>query len=783
MKIKNLILVIIIISFSLFANSQNCTISGYVSDKETGEYLIGANIYATQQQKGVQTNSYGFFSLTLPAQDTVEISVSFIGYNPEIRKIFLTENEVINFELQAGVLINNVVINANSIDRNNEMGNLEIPVKQLNLIPTIGAESDLMKAFQLMPGVQSGNEGSSGLYVRGGSPDQNLILLDDVPLYYVNHLGGFVSIFNTEAINDVSLIKGSFPARYGGRLSSVMDVRMKDGNMKKLSGNFTISSVTSKIYLDGPIKKDKSSFMFSARGFLWGVVYQPLMRVLLQDMSVGYNFYDINAKYNHKINKNNRIYFSFYNGDDNLQFKISDKIIGSPEKALYSLKWGNLMTAIRWNKVFSPKIFSNLTFAYTRYRYVSDFSYTNKTDQETEYINYNYNTGINDLSLKYEFDYFVRDFYKIKTGTDFTIHSFNPGISNSVYKINDTIKNNNNVGNKPIMAIENTYYFENELKIGNKFTTNIGLRMSNYFVDNDYFTSFEPRILNRLSLNKNLSVKASYTKTKQNVHLLTSSTVSMPVDIWVPATSVAKPSEAHQFALGIYKSIYNNKIEFSVETYYKKLSNLIAYKEGISYQGASQNWEDKIETAGNGTSYGVELLIQKKHGKATGWIAYTYSKTDRQFDNINNGNRYPFKYDRKHDLSLVLNYKISKNINISGTWVFGTGYPFTLPSGKYPIINDSDGWEGSLDFVYNDDVYIWEDRNSRRMRSFHHLDLGANFEKQTKRGSRTWTISIYNVYNRQNPYYYYMRYEKREWKLYQQSLFPIIPSISYSFKF
>ncbi len=779
---KNLILIIIFFFSNSVVCSQNYTISGYVTDRQTGEQLVGATIYSPVLQKGSQTNSFGFYSLTLPVQDSILIQISYVGYNTVTNTFVLNKNKIISFELISGITTQNVVVNGNSIDKTIEMGKLQIPVKQLDLIPTLGAEPDLMKAFQLMPGVQSGNEGSSGLYVRGGSPDQNLILLDDVPLYYVNHLGGFVSIFNTDAINSVSLTKGSFPARYGGRLSSVMDVRMKEGNMKKVTGNVTLGTVTSKISIQGPVKRDVSSFIFSARGLLWGFVYQPLMRILLEDMSIGYNFYDINAKYNHKLNKNNRVYFSFYYGDDNLIFNVKENMFINDEKAIYTLRWGNLMTAVRWNKVFSQKLFSNLTFSYTRYRYVSDFSYTNKI--EKEYINYNYYTGINDFNFKYEFDYYVNSNYKIKTGTEAIFHNFNPGVTKTISKIENTTEHDTTIGNKSIMALENTYYFENEIKIGKRFTTNIGLRMSNYFINNKYFFSFEPRIINRFSLNKTLSIKASYSKTQQNIHLLTSSTVGMPVDIWVPATAIAKPSQSQQVAFGVFKSTFDNTIEISIETYYKELSNLIAYKEGVSYQGTSQNWQEKIETNGKGTSYGIELLIQKKAGVITGWLGYTYAKTYREFENINNGNKYPFKYDRTHDLSLVVNYKVNKKINLSASWVFGSGYPYTLPRGKYPIINDNQDWlTANLGFNYLDEVYIWEDRNSRRMRSFHHLDFGMNFKKQKKRGIRTWTISVYNVYNRQNPYFYYMNFENNEWKLFQQSLFPVIPSISYSFKF
>ncbi len=788
-QMKRLIFIFLILLTGFASKAQKYTLSGYVTDQSTGEPLIGATIYDRNSQKGTQTNSFGFYSLSLPANDSILLGISYIGYTTRNEKMVLTQNRTINFGLQEGIQIEAVSVTADKpINEKNEMGVLEIPVSQLKIIPAIGAEPDLMKAYQLMPGVQSGSEGSSGLYVRGGSPDQNLILLDDVTLYYVNHLGGFVSTFNSEAINNVKLVKGSLPAHYGGRLSSVMDIRMKDGNINKLSVNYTIGTLISGVTVQAPLKKDTSSFLISARGFFWGFLYQPISRILLKDVSVGYNFYDVNAKFNRKINKNNRIYFSFYTGDDNLAFRIKDKIFNSPEKGSYTLRWGNFLSAVRWNKIYSPKLFSNLTLAYTRYRYVSAFKHT--VSDTRELMTDKYKTGINDLSLKYEFDYFVSGNYDIKTGIDFISHSFNPGVTQFLYQIKDSTVSDFEVGNKSVRAYEGSFYLENKIKIADFIDLNVGVRIADYFAEKNHFFSVEPRILCGVSITDKSAVKLSYTEMQQNVHLLTSSTVSMPVEIWVPATKIAKPADAQQFAVGFFKSMIDSKLELSVEAYYKRTKNLIAYKEGISYQGTSQNWQQKIETDGKGISYGIELLLQKKIGKLTGWFAYTYSKTNRQFENINNGNPYPFKYDRTHDLSIVAAYKITDNIDVSISWVFGTGYPFTLPKGKYPIINDNsdyykyyDGEPDKRFFTLDEEAYIWEDLNSRRMRSFHHLDLGVNFRKEKKRGIRTWAISVYNVYSRQNPYFYYVDYDKNEYKLFQQSLFPIIPSISYNFKF
>ena len=741
--------------------SQKYTINGKVIDKYTGENIIGAIIFDTNSGNNSNTNSYGFYAVSFSKQDTVYLQISKLGYRPIIQKIKLKSDTTINFQLSENTQIDEVIIQEK---KNTTLGVINISAEQINTLPLIGAEADLIKAFQLMPGVQSGNEGSSGLYVRGGSPDQNLILLDDVPLYYVNHLGGFVSIFNSNAINDVKLIKGSFPARYGGRLSSVLDVRIKDGNLKKMHYNYSIGTLSSKFFYETPIKKDKSSFMFSARGFLWGFIWQPVSRLILKNVSVGYNFYDINLKYNLIINDKNRIYFSVYTGNDNLKYKVKDK----PLKANYLLNWGNTLSSFRWNKVFSKKTFSNLTIAYTRYKYLNEINYTDKNTKEN--IISQYSAGINDFSLKYDFNYFPVKNYSVNFGIQAIKHKFNPGAVFEYFAVGDSTVKETTIGNNKLQSSEGAFYLENKISINNFTDINAGIRMSDYFVENKHFLSAEPRVLLNLYFSEKLSLKSSYTETQQNIHLLTSSTVGLPADIWVPATKYAQPEKAKQFSVGIFKFLPKKNIEISIEGYYKNLNKLVAYKEGINFKSATTSWENKIEINGKGRSYGIELLLQKKIGKTTGWLAYTFSKTNRQFNNINNGNAYPFKYDRTHDISVVIVRKINKNITLSASWIFGSGYPYNLPLNKYISTN-------------NDEIFNWSERNSYRMRSYHHLDLSLFFTKNKKNGIRKWSVNIYNVYNRQNPYYYYLSDESGTWKLYQQSLFPIMPSISYSFEF
>ncbi|MBN2890342.1 MAG: TonB-dependent receptor [Bacteroidales bacterium] len=759
--------------------SQKAQISGYVSDNKTGERLIGAVVTDKTNNKAVSTNGFGFFSIDCPENTEIILQCSFIGYLP-IEKSFKTEkNLTYNFDLESGIAIKEVIISTNKqILNNSEMGTTTLPVSQVKLMPALGGESDILKAIQMMPGVQGGTEGSSGLYVRGGGIDQNLILLDDVPLYYVNHLGGFVSTFNTDAINDVKLIKGSFPARYGGRLSSVLDVRMKDGNMKKISGNYTISLVASKFLIEGPIKKDTSSFLISTRGLLWGFAYAGFSKLVFEDFMINYNFYDVNAKFNRILNEKNRIYFSFYYGDDNFVPRVFTE--DKNEKIIFPTRWGNFLSSVRWNKTFNSKLFSNTTLSYTRYRYKNSLQYSDKQTKSS--FEQTYLTGINDLSAKFEIQYFANNYLNFRVGADWTYHEFNPGFFHYISTEKDTLITDTTYGNKKIYSQEANFFIENSLKIGNHINLNIGGRFSNYLVDKKLFMAFEPRILANYKVNTKTSVKASFTQSHQNIHLLTSSTVGMPVDLWVPATSIAKPELSTQYSIGFYQILKKDLI-LSIEGYYKTMNNLISFSEGLSYYGAAQNWEQKIETEGIGTSYGLEILAEKKSGKLTGWISYTYANTSRQFENINNGKAYPFKYDRRHSLNIVTNYKINEKISLSASWVYGSGYPFTMAIGKYPYLNE----ENNNSFFYRDFyniAYIYPDRNSFRMRAFHHLDIGANFEKEKKNGVRTWTISVYNVYNRQNPFYYYMDTDQQgNWHLYQQSMFPIIPSISYSFKF
>ncbi len=772
--------------------SQNITISGYVYCASTGETLIGANIYDHELKRGTTSNSFGFYSFDLPTNDSAIIRISYTGYTTQTYNIFSAESINKDFKLSLGEQLDEVEITASSelpIEQSREMSLIKIPINQIQNLPAIGGESDIMKAMQLMPGVQSGSEGSNGLYVRGGSPDQNLILFDDVPLYYVNHLGGFVSIFNTDAIKSISLTKGGFPAHFGSRLSSVLDVRMKDGNTKETHGGIMFGLIASKAYIEGPIKKDTTSYLISYRRFLYDLITRPITKIVNDGTSVGYNFYDFNAKINHLINSKNRIYGSFYVGDDQIRSDFVEESGDDKEESKYLQRWGNLASAIRWNHLFNQKLFSNVTLSYTRYRFLTEDSNTSKSaDFNTSHFS-NFSSGINDLSFKIDFDYNLSTNYRMKFGLGSVYHAFKPGATH--YRLTDlNIESiDTTYSNSKLYAWDHAFYQENIFKIGSKLKLNLGMRATLYRVKSKTFSSFEPRGLANYSMNETSSIKFSYAKMQQYVHLLTSLGSAMPIDLWVPATDKLPPSVSHQWALGYARSYKKGMYELSIEGYYKEVLNLITYKAGVSYLSNSNKWEDQVEKDGLGVSYGIEILFQKKLGKTTGWVGYSLSKTNRKFENINNGKPYAYRYDRRHDISMVINHKLDENINLSATWVYGTGNAFTMAVGKYFIIDNTHG--GNIPAP----VHIYEGKNTHRMRSFHKLDVGINFHKKRKRGERIWNLSIYNLYNRQNPYFYYYDTSSGfansgstnevtyKTVIKQRSLFPFIPSISYSFRF
>jgi hypothetical protein len=788
--------VIFLSLLGLFTNgySQKISISGYVKDAASGEAITSATVTTADYLNYAISNSYGYYILTLnQSADSVKLQASFVGFSPSFFSVKPDKNLKVDFALINRNILGEVIVSAEkpaTYEKRKEMSVVSLPVSKVTAMPSLGGESDLLKSLQLMPGIQSGNEASSGLYVRGGSPDQNLMVIDDVPVYYVNHLGGFVSTFNSDAINSIKLVKGGFPAHYGSRLSSVVDIKMKEGNMKEFHGNAMIGMLASKIMIEGPIKKDNTSYMLSVRRFMYDLITRPLTRATsFNGTSVGYNFYDLNAKINHIISPKDRLYLSFYSGGD----KVLSRQKTQSDLNKMILEWGNILGSFRWNHLFSDKLFSNLTLYSTRYRLANDYSNTYTINNVKEKATATYWSGIVDVSVKADFDYYLNQNYKMKFGGTTIFHHFNPNTT-SYKSFENNAAIDTSFGSKKLNGLENAIYLENEISIGTRLFTNFGFRVTNYQIQDKSFTSFEPRFLTTFMVGENTLLKASYTSMNQYIHLLTGSGPNMQNDIWVPVTDAVAPSLSKQYAIGVEKIFRNGMYEVSLEGYHKTMNNLITYKDGVATLSSASDWQTMVETNGKGKSYGLEFLVQKTKGSATGWIAYTYSKTNRQFENKNNGKPYPFKYDRTHDISIVYLQKIKRNIQFSATWVYGTGNPYTLAAGKFRMITgtDNDLTNQSAYFTYGQ---VYNDLNSYRMRAYHKLDIGINFNKTVKRGVRTWSINIYNLYNRQNPYYYFLDTtyqfdekgrvipEATKTVLKQQSYFPIIPSFSYSLKF
>ncbi|SDX33691.1 TonB-dependent receptor [Hymenobacter psychrophilus] len=775
------------------------TVSGYVRDAATGENLIGVAVVSPATGEGTATNTYGFYSLTLPApaapSDSVRLLASYLGYERSRWATVATANASHNFRLRSisselgGVEIVGNRGTEERIERSTRMGTINVPIAQIKNLPKLFGETDVLKVLQLLPGVQSGGEGQSGLYVRGGSPDQNLILLDGTPVYNAAHLFGFFSVFNADALNNVELIKGGFPARYGGRLSSVLDISMKEGNMQEFHGEGAVGIVAAKLTLEGPIKKDTASFLISARRTYLDILAQPFIKSQLSAEgtggSIGYFFHDLNAKLNWKLSGRDRLYLSGYTGYDKFYARLRDKDKNSSDysRAEANLGWGNITAGLRWNRVVNDKLFMNTHFSYSKYQFEvgqeDEQRYTDNNGQaKTSKYSLRYFSNIRDLSLKTDFDYAPSPDHYIRFGGQYILHSFRPGALQEKGNFGD-VNAQTKLGTQTL-ASEVGLYAEDDYRLTERLKVNGGLRLNGFLVRGTFYPSIEPRLAARFLLTEQWALKASYARTSQFVHLLVNSGIGLPTDLWVPSTPVIRPQRAQQVSLGAARTLNfkEEAYELSFESYYKPMRNLIEYREGASFLGTvDSQWEDKV-TSGKGWAYGGELFLQKKTGRTTGWIGYSLAWSKRRFPDLNQGRIFPYKYDRRHDVSVVVSHHFSPTFTLSATWVYGTGNATTLSQGRFLL---GGGQE------YDD----YGDRNSFRMRAYHRFDLDLSKTKKKKWGEVVNSFSIYNVYSRRNPYYlYYQRgytdfqgnvQEKPTYR--QVSLFPIIPSFSKAFKF
>ncbi|MCE7043890.1 TonB-dependent receptor [Dyadobacter sp. CY312] len=789
----------LLLLLSLCVSAQDrITISGYVKEAGSQEQLPGVNVYVTNTPYGAVTNTYGFYSLTIPKSDSVTISYSFVGYEKAERRALLNRDLQINVLLSTITQLEEVTVSARRQEdyesRSAQMSQIEIPISQIKKIPAFFGEKDVLKVLQLMPGVQKGTEGQTGLYVRGGGPDQNLIILDDAVVYNANHLFGFFSIFNSDALRSVELTKGGFPARFGGRLSSVLEMNMKEGAKDKLHSEGGIGLISSRLTLEGPISK-KSSFLVSGRRTYIDFFAKPLIAQQQKgddsQVKPGYYFYDLNAKMNYDFGQKDKLYVSGYFGRD--KFYANEKSSTSETRA--GLDWGNATATLRWNHLLNQKLFVNTSFIFSNFNFgVSSYS---KDDLDADEFSLRYDSRIRDLGIKTDFDFFPSTKHTIKFGAQATFHKFVPSALAIAGSFIDTPIER---AVKAVNTLESGLYIEDTWQALDGLKMNAGFRLSSFQTETKNYVRPEPRFSAALRLARDFSFKASYAQMNQYVHLLSNTGLGLPTDLWVPTTDRIAPQQSKQVALGLAKDLEKPGITLTLEGYYKVMDNILNYREGSSFlsiTGENANeltWEDNV-TSGKGWSYGTEFLIQKKTGKFSGWIGYTLSWTKWQFPELNFGKTFFPRYDRRHDLSVVGIYELNKRITLSATWVYGTGNALTLPVSRFTGVTDNFYTNSSNGKTYTSwfgpRVNEYGEKNSFRAEAFHRMDVAIQFHKKKKRHERTWEFGIYNLYNRRNPFFYDISEDTTtsagvsttKSTLKRYSLFPFLPSFSYNFKF
>lgn len=771
------------------------TVSGHITDKASGETLIGAGVIT--DGAGAATNPYGFYTLTIPQGKGVSLKYSYVGYDDVTLTLDLLRDTTVNVALKANSELKEAVVSAQreSGIMATKMSAIEIPMNMIKNTPVLFGEADVLKTIQLMPGVQSGAEGFSGIYVRGGGPDENLLLLDGISLYNAEHMLGLFSIFQPEAVKKVTLYKGSFPARYGGRTSSIIDVRTNDGNLHETHGTVGVGVLCDKFHLEGPIAKGRTAYSISARG-MHTFLFDGILRAA--KVPANYYFFDMNGKLTHRFSDRDRLFLNVYYGRDIFHFMEEDEYEitgGSNEYRKYDdkthIRWGNLLTSARWNHVFNGRLFSNATVAFTDYRMRMGYT-TSEKSQDTKYFykyKFDYGSGIRDLTAKIDFDYTPAPRHIIKFGGEYVNHAYIPETYTTVEKENDkgqmvTDTTYTNKKEKNRLGHEMSFYIEDDFTVGGWLTLNPGVHLAMFLTSGRTYWSPEPRMSAKVDFGKGVSVKAAYSRMAQYVHLLSSAQITLPIDLWVPITRNIKPVTADQYSLGLY---YNGLPgwEFSVEGYWKDMHNVLEYKDGVTFMASSQSWEDNV-VMGDGRAYGVEVFIQKTIGKTTGWLGYTLAKSDRVFSNglINNGERYPYRYDRRHNISLVVNQQLGKKWDLSAVWTFATGGTTTIPE-RESIVMLPDGTFTQIDYAPH--------RNNYRLPPSHRLNIGVNYHKRLRRGESIWNFGVYNAYNRLNPNFVYYKADTRgdsksslytrKAKLKSVTILPIIPSFSYTYNF
>lgn len=784
--LKKHIFILIFILSGVLINAQKVTISGYIKDATTGEDLIGASVFIKETMKGTVTNTYGFYSLSVdPGFYTLKIS--YIGYQDFEEKVDLRSDFRFNhsltstaIEMESATVIGDKSTNTESTD----MGKATIDIEKVKSLPAFMGEADPMKTIQLLPGVMAAGEGNSGFYVRGGGPDQNLILLDEAVVYNAAHLFGFFSVFNADAVKNIELYKGTMPSNYGGRLASVVEVTMKDGNNKNLQVDGGIGLIASRLTVQGPIKKDTSSFLISARRTYIDVLMKPFIKPSSPFRGTGYYFYDLNMKVNYRFSDKDRLYLSGYFGKDKFYFQDSD----AGFKA--EIPWGNATATARWNHLYNDKLFSNLSLIFSDY----NFSFGAEQSQ----FEFKLFSGIRDYNVKLDYNWFPASRHRVKFGMNYIFHTFTP--SNATARSGDVTFDTGDI--VKLYGHEGAIYIGDDFDVTENFRINVGARYSGFahmgpftrylkdpttgnnsdtivYGKNDlvkFYHGIEPRAALRWTVSKTSSIKASYTHNIQYIHLASLSAVSLPTDVWVPVTDRTKPQIGNQYSVGYFQNFKDDKYESSVEIYYKTMQNQVEYREGAQPDDDVRDNVDNNFVYGYGWGYGAEFFFKKRYGAFNGWIGYTLSWTKRQFDDINFGNEFYAKFDRRNDLSIALTYNLKDKWTFGLVFIYATGNAITLPNSWYLIDNEI--------------TYEFAARNSIRMIPYHRMDLSATYHfTKRKKFTSDLNLSIYNVYSRMNPYFLYIDAQGDPFdgslaiKAKQVSLFPILPSITWNFKF
>lgn len=819
---------VLLCSVVKFTYAQQYIVSGYVSSAEGDERLPGAHVYDTNSFLGTATNAFGFFSLEL-SEGEHQLSVSFVGQEQKMLTILVKSDTTLHIQLQSGTVLDQVQVLAH---RRPSYGVVQLTPQQIELLPNMTGDADLLRSYQFSPGVAQGTEGSNSIYVRGGTPDQNLILLDDVPMYYVNHVGGFFSVFNEQSISAVNMYKSEVPARYGGRLSSVIDVRLKNGNMKEHHRSTSIGLYSMKLFAEGPVKVDTSSYMVSLRKSLTDFYMFPLTKLTQGDIMAAYGFWDFNGKYQHKLKNNDRVYVSLYGGRDYYTVRVDDALTQEGDRTVYiydeeegeyyphfyddpsceqysdqaqTISWGNYLGCVRWNHQFSRRWFSNMSIAFTDYTYKSKYwietAYAGDK-QNLEEKSYTYKTGIEDLILKMDNNYQFDDKFYFDFGSELTTHRFKTGKIEESYSIDqDLVKDIDSTlyqsftnydsisGDKDQYFCDLSVYGDAKIQWCSQLHTNIGLRISSYFNGNSFYISPQPRLSVQYSYDQRNTLSAAYTLNTQFLHMLSSSSSSMPANVWVPASEEIKPEHCHQLSFGYAFLDKTEGVKFSADIYGKYFMNLLEYTSNPDYATSQQELLSKIEADGRGVAFGLELGASKNMGNWTGQAAYTLSRSLRQFPGLNQGSWYKHTFDRPHDLSLLVSYTPNKKVSLSGSWEFRSGSLLTMSSmsqqAYFMESSVSEPWDTPANnpISYLSDaqsVVYYNEKNNYRMPFYHKLNLSARFEKEKRRGKRVWTFGVNNVYNRMNAYSIY--YDDNM-ELKKMTIFPIMPSISYQYKF